>query len=118
MRYSRMRLSHRLVLIFFVTTLLVSVTVLRAPSLTSEPGASPLDKAREDLARVEYPSLQSIRWHPHFIKPHETLESLFGEDWIWVARFNRIDRRHVYPGMSIKVPDSIEDIRDYTPLPL
>ncbi|MBT1071988.1 L,D-transpeptidase [Pelotalea chapellei] len=118
MRYSRMRLSHRLVLIFFVTTLLVSVTVLRAPSLTSEPAASPLDKAREDLSRVEYPSLQSIKWHPHFIKPHETLESLFGEDWIWVARFNRIDRRHVYPGMTIKAPDSIDDIRDYTPLPL
>ena len=118
MRYSRIRLSHKIVLITFFTTLLVSVTVLRAPSLTSEPAASPKDPAREDLSRVEYPSLKEIKWHAHFIRPHETLESLFGDDWIWVARFNRIDRRHVYPGMTIKVPDAMEDIREYTPLPL
>ncbi|MFZ2951296.1 MAG: L,D-transpeptidase, partial [Desulfuromonadaceae bacterium] len=30
---------------------------------------------------------------------------------------NRIDRRHVYPGMTIKVPDNMADIRTYTPLP-
>jgi hypothetical protein len=49
--------------------------------------------------------------------PHESLERLFGTDWVAVARFNRIDRRHTYPGMTIKVPVRMEDIRNYTPLP-
>lgn len=117
MRYSRMRISHKLVLITLFTSLLVGFTVLRTPTVTDEPGASPADKAMEDLSRVEYPSLRDIRWRPHFIQPNESLESLFGRDWVWVARFNRIDRRHVYPGMTIKVPERVEDIRGYTPLP-
>ena len=117
MRYSRMRLSHKLVLITLFTSLLVSFTVLRAPSVTDEPAASPADKAMEDLSRVEYPSLKDIPWHPHFIQPNQSLESLFGRDWVWVARFNRVDRRHVYPGMTIKVPERVEDIRGYTPVP-
>ncbi len=117
MRYSRMRLSHKLILILFFTSLLVGFMVLRVPSLTAEPEASPQDKALEDLSRVEYPSLKAIKWHAHFIKPHESLESLFGDDWVWVARFNRIDRRHIYPGMTIKSPDNMADIRGYTPLP-
>jgi len=117
MRYSRMRLSHKLALIIFFTSLLVGFTVLREATPTAEPGASPADKAIEDLSRVEYPSMGSISWHAHFMQPHESLESLFGEDWIWVARLNRLDRRHVYPGMTIKVPDRIADIRGYTPLP-
>ena len=117
MRYSRMRFSHKIVLITLFTTLLVGFSVLRTPSQTGEPGASPHDKALEDLSRVEYPSLKEIRWHAHFVNPHESLESLFGADWVHVARFNRIDRRHVYPGMTIKVPDSMADIRGYSPLP-
>jgi hypothetical protein len=117
MRYSRMRFSHKLVLVTFLTGLLVGFTVLRVPSITDEPAASPADKGLEDLSRVEYPSLKEIPWHPHFMQPHQSLESLFGRDWIWVARFNRIDRRHVYPGMTIKVPEQMADIRGYTPLP-
>lgn len=117
MRYSRMRLSHKLVLIVILTALLVGFTVLRTPTVTDEPGASPADKALEDLSRVEYPSLRDIRWRSHFIQPQESLESLFGRDWVWVARFNRIDRRHVYPGVTIKVPERISDIQGYTPLP-
>jgi hypothetical protein len=112
-----MRLSHKLVLVLFFTCLLVGFTVLRTPSVTHDPAASPADKAMEDLSRVEYPSLQGVSWHPHFIQPNQTLESLFGNDWVWVARFNRVDRRHVYPGMTIKVPDRIEDARSYAPLP-
>ncbi|NVN89128.1 MAG: L,D-transpeptidase [Desulfuromonadales bacterium] len=117
MRHSRMRFSHKLILIMLFTSLLVGFMVLRVPTLTAEPEASPQDKALEDLSRVEYPSLKTIKWHAHFIKPSETLESLFGDDWIWVARFNRIDRRHIYPGMTIKAPDNMADIRNYTPLP-
>lgn len=119
MRYSRMRLSHKIVLVTLFTMVLVAVSVLRTPSMTAEPAASPADKAIEDLSRVEYPSLNGmgIRWHAHFVKPNETLESLFGADWVWVARLNRIDRRHVYPGMTIKAPGNMAAIRGYTPLP-
>ncbi len=117
MRHSRMRLSHKIVLVTLFTSFLIGITVLRTPSQTAEPGASPQDEAKEDLSRVEYPSLKNIRWHAHFISPNETLESMFGADWILVARFNRIDRRHVYPGMTIKVPDNMADIRNYTPMP-
>ncbi len=117
MRYSRMRFSHKIVLITIFTTILVGFSVLRTPLQTDEPAASPQDKAMEDLSRVEYPSLKGIKWRAHFVKPNESLESLFGTDWIHVARFNRIDRRHVYPGMTIKAPESMADIRGYTPLP-
>ena len=117
MRYSRMGLSHKIVLVMLLTFVLVGLTVLRTPSMTDDPAASPEDKGKEDLSRVVYPSLSSIKWHAHFMAPHQSLESLFGADWILVARFNRVDRRHIYPGMTIKVPDNIEDIRAYTPLP-
>ena len=117
MHNSRMRLSHKFALVSLFTLILVGFTVLRTPSATDDPAASPADHAHEDLSRVEYPSLANIKWHAHFVQPHQTLESLFGADWIWVARFNRVDRRHVYPGMTIKVPDNMADIRNYTPLP-
>lgn len=118
MRFSRMRLSHKIALVTLLTALIVGFTVLRTPSSTADPAASPEDAAREDLSRVEYPSLKYIHWHAQFIQPHQSLESLFGADWVLVARFNRIDRRHIYPGMTIKVPDNMDDIRTYTPLPL
>ncbi|MFA7060046.1 MAG: L,D-transpeptidase [Pedobacter sp.] len=112
-----MRFSHKIVFITLFTMLLAGFSVLRTPTQTDEPAASPQDKAMEDLSRVEYPSLKGIRWHAHFVNPQESLESLFGADWVNVARFNRVDRRHVYPGMTIKVPESMSDIRRYSPLP-
>jgi len=107
---------YRLFGIFSAILILLAITLYN-PAVTAEPGANPLDPAKEDLARVEFPSQQDIKWHGRFIRPHETLESMFGKDWQLLARFNRIDRRHVYPGMTIKVPDNIDDIRDYSPLP-
>lgn len=97
--------------------LILSAITLYKPAITAEPGANPLDPAKEDLTRVEYPSQKNMQWHGRFIRPHETLESMFGKDWQLIARFNRIDRRHVYPGMTIKVPDNIADLKDYSPLP-
>src|SRR5512136_2201310 len=91
--------------------------VVHSPAVVSEPGANPKDPAREDLSRVEYPSLANVAWEPRFIRPHETLESLYGDDWVTVARFNRVDRRHVYPGMTIKQPTDMAAARNYTPMP-
>jgi hypothetical protein len=88
------------------------------PKTTSEPAASPEDKAKEDLSRYGYPSMKEIRWRAHFVRPQDSLERLFGKEWITVARFNRIDRRHVYPGMTIKIPENITEVLDYTPMPL
>ena len=34
-----------------------------------------------------------------------------------MARFNRIDRRHAWPGMTLKVPKRLEDIKYFSPLP-
>jgi len=118
MRTSRMRLSHRLVLVTLLTSLFASCAVIWATDTIDSPGPSPQDKAMEDLTRIDYPSQKSIHWQPRFIRPHETLESLYGKDWILVARFNRLDRRHAYPGITIKEPVKMEDIRGYTPLPL
>lgn len=112
-----MRLSHRLVLVAFFTILVTGGRLVWEVDIVDPPGASPIDEAQEDLSRIEYPSQKGMRWHPRFVGPHETLESLYGNDWVWVARFNRVDRRHVYPGMTIKEPERMGDIRGYTPLP-
>jgi hypothetical protein len=104
-------------IVFILMVISLVAIVLYKPYATSEPGAIPEDPAHEDLTRVEYPSLATIPWEPRFIRPQDTLEKMFGNDWVYVACFNRIDRRHVYPGMTIKVPKDMAQIRDYTPLP-
>jgi hypothetical protein len=104
-------------ILLILTLISIAGIVVYAPAATSEPAASPVDKAKEDLSRIDYPSQQSIDWTPRFIRPQDTLEKLFGRDWPLVARFNRVDRRHVYPGMTIKVPRHMEQIRGYEPLP-
>jgi len=103
--------------IVFPALAIIATALLYSPSSTAEPGPSPLDPAREDLTRVEYPSQKNMKWHGRFVRPNETLETMFGRDWLLVARFNRTDRRHVYHGMTIKVPDYMNDIRSYSPLP-
>jgi hypothetical protein len=70
------------------------------------------------LSRIIYPSTESISWKAYFLKPEDRLETLFGNDWVHVAKFNRIDRHHAYPGMTIKLPERLSDIRNYNPLPL
>lgn len=81
---------------------------------------APADGAPKRLpapCKVEYPSDARVEWECRRLKGRETLESLFGERWRDVARFNRIDRRHAYPGVPIKAPKRLDDIRDFTPLP-
>jgi len=48
----------------------------------------------------------------------ESLEKVFGEQWTSVARFNRIDRRHVHAGVSIKAPRQLDELESFLPLPL
>ena len=108
---------HRVVCLILGVAVIIAAAVFD-PKSTSDPVASPQDRAREDLSRYEYPSMAGIKWKAHFVRPQDSMERLFGDDWIYVARFNRIDRRHTYPGMTIKVPENMDDIRNYTPLPV
>jgi len=107
---------HRIIYLILGLIIIVTAAVFD-PTITAEPGASPEDRAKEDLSRFEYPSQANISWKSHFVMPDQSLERLYGNDWVHIARFNRIDRRHVYPGMTIKVPENINDIKNYTPLP-
>ncbi len=108
---------HRIITLIVGAAIILTAAVFD-PKSTADPAASPADRGKEDLSRYEYPSLARIKWKAHFVRPQDSLERLFGKDWVFVARFNRIDRRHVYPGMTIKVPEKMEDIRNYTPLPV
>lgn len=106
---------HRILYVILGVAIIVA-TAVADPKSTADPAASPEDRAQEDLSRYAYPSMGNIRWKSHFVRPQDSLERLFGKDWVAVARFNRIDRRHTYPGMTIKIPENLEDIRDYTPM--
>ena len=115
------RLSAMIPGLHYLAQLLIALSlciflVSYGPRELSFPGPLPDDPARENLSRMIYPSQDDIPWRSHFIMPSESLERLFGEDWIYVARFNRIDRRHIYPGMTIKIPFNMDDFRHYEPL--
>lgn len=67
---------------------------------------------------IHYPSDATLEGDCLVIPPGESLETIFGEYWVDIARFNRIDRRHARPGLSIKVPRQFEGLAKFTPLPL
>jgi hypothetical protein len=58
----------------------------------------------------------TIEWECRLLKKGETLESLFGDRWADVARFNRIDRRHAASGVAVKVPTDLNAITGFTPM--
>lgn len=94
--------------------LLVILFSFAAHSQTSEASNARIGA----LCKVSHPSDKNVVWGCRRIKKGETLESLFGDRWVDVARFNRIDRRHSYPGISIKVPKNLDDIKEFNPLPV
>jgi len=83
--------------------ILPAVIVLASTISHSEPAMR-----LHDPCRISYPSDERVDWESRTLRTRESLETLFGEPWIHVARFNRIDRRHVHAGVSIKVPKQIE----------
>ena len=66
---------------------------------------------------VRYPSDARVSWACRKIGSVERVEGLFGDRWVDVLRFNRIDRRHAIAGVSLKVPLRLDDIRGFTPMP-
>jgi len=93
------------------TTVLTFVVGLLAMALDAR-------GARRSLCDLDHPSDARIEWTCRTIGKDESLERLFGDHWIDVARFNRIDRRHVVPGLRIKVPRRLEAIERFTPMPM
>jgi len=69
------------------------------------------------LCEVNFPGDAPIEWDCLKLTSKDTPERLFGDYWQDVLRFNRMDRRHFYGGMSIKVPRRLEDVTGFTPLP-
>jgi hypothetical protein len=96
---------------YLAQTLLSLVAVLL---FSSQGQASPKLKS---LCEVHFPSDTPIVWTCVKLTWKDTPEKLFGDSWQDVLRFNRMDRRHFYGGMSIKVPVKLEDIKGFTPLP-
>lgn len=102
--------------------LLLSYSVIVALILTASPLFTPSAFA-EPVARhrspceIAYPSDATIAWSCRTLHSGESLEKLFGDRWIDVARFNRIDRRHAHSGVSIKIPKRIDDLTSFQPLP-
>jgi hypothetical protein len=78
-------------------------------------------QARPAMARylcvIDHPSDAKIDWECDRLHKGETLKSRFGDRMEDVLRFNRIDRRHVYRGLYLKVPKRLDDIKDFTPMP-
>ena len=102
-----MRCEWRTGVVFLVVGVLLPIA-----SHAESPG-----KLRGSCA-IAYPSDATVEWDCRTLRPKESLETLFGERWTDVARFNRIDRRHAHSGVPIKVPRRIEDLGSFTPLPL
>ncbi len=80
------------------------------------PGAAEA-KIVPSLCKINHPSDVQVVWECRRLQKGETLESLFNARWLDVVRFNRVDRRHVYPGIYIKAPKQLEDIKNFTPMP-
>lgn len=95
-----------------ILLLLLLLTILMPATVRGESR-----KKIYDLCTVSHPSDTAIPWDCRKIRKGETAASLFGDRWLDLLRFNRIDRRHLIPGVSIKMPRNPADIADFSPLP-
>ncbi|NWF73091.1 MAG: hypothetical protein HXY51_08665 [Nitrospirae bacterium] len=66
-------------------------------------------KKHRGPCEIHYPSDATVEWDCRILRPGESLEKLFGEGWIDVVRFNRIDRRRAHSGVPIKVPRRVDE---------
>lgn len=94
----------------------VIITLMMVAVFHVSAQADPLKKHRGPCG-IHYPSDATVEWDCRVISSGESLETIFGEYWVDVARFNRIDRRHARPGLSVKVPRQLEDLAQFTPMP-
>ena len=76
---------------------LVTITVMVVIVVPSVSQADSPKKHR-GLCEIHYPSDAMVEWDCRVIPSGTSLETIFGEYWVDVARFNRIDRRHARSG--------------------
>jgi len=100
---------------FLKVFLLAAWVLFPVTVLADHPGPPP--NQFSSPCAIHYPSDHAIPWSCQTLKKGETIERMFGERWIDIARFNRIDRRHAFPGMRLKVPLRLEQIDHFTPMP-
>ncbi len=62
-----------------------------------------------------YPSQENVNYYLYKVKRGDSWYKLFKNDWIYFARFNRLGK--LKPGLIIKIPYDLEDIKNYTPMP-
>ena len=60
-------------------------------------------KKHRGPCEIDYPSDATVEWDCRVIPPGGSLEAIFGEYWVDVARFNRIDRRHALPKNLVRI---------------
>jgi L,D-transpeptidase catalytic domain len=94
---------------------LILLAIVLLPPTVSQAGSA--DRLH-GLCSIVHPSDATIEWECRTLHAGESLEKLFGEQWIDVAQFNRIDRRHAQAGRSIKVPKRLYDLQAFLPVPL
>lgn len=104
------RASHARKIAWIVTTGFFLMVLFLATAYAA-------DQKHLSPCEISYPSDETIEWECHRLKRTESLESLFGDRWQDVARFNRIDRRHALPGTRLKVPVRLNDIDGFAPVP-
>ena len=90
-----------------------ALLVVLAATFSATVSAEPVP----DTCRIRYPSDARIPWTCLRIRRQTDVKQLFGTHWRGVLRFNRIDRRHIYPGVRLKVPKELAEVADFTPLP-
>ena len=96
--------------------ILCATLLILSLSAPAETAAAP--KKILNLCTLHFPSDERVEWDCRRLKRGETAEKLFGDYWEDVLRFNRVDRRHLNEGVSIKVPKNIEDVVGFSPMPL
>lgn len=95
--------------------LTAALVVLLTATLTASTAVAA--QKLKSLCDIHYPSDQRIEWRCLKLKRGDTPEKLFGGHWLDVLHFNRMDRRHFYGGISIKVPVHPQQLNSFTPLP-
>lgn len=93
--------------------LLIFFFFLSTPAYSGYAGT----KAHPIPCKIKHPSDAKVEWKCRRLRKGEKLEDLFGDRWVDLLRFNRVDRRHAYIGYYLKVPKLLEDIADFTPMP-
>jgi hypothetical protein len=89
------------------------IAILLTMVLGSIAGAGTKTKS---LCDINYPSDRTIQWRCVKLKQTDTPKGMFGGHWLDILRFNRMDRRHFFGGVSIKVPVHIQQINSFSPL--